>query len=218
MHNDYERFTRPLADTHAMTVRESAAITPLAVTGEPWDGETARALLCGVDTLYMSFDLPVSEAIWERLEQEQQIAQRVHQDRGAVHCPEWLNAILRPTGAKGGYRFLIESDTWSIKLLRDIPNRPPIFVEMRAFTLKTHPGGVIGACQEVCTFLQDVLLEDQDPRTVCRAVNLDVARCSRLDLHADWPGGLHPTLAQGQPRLFLRPGRVHWHPVLSGHA
>jgi hypothetical protein len=208
--------TEPM-ETRALTVRESAAIAPLAVTGEPWDGETARTLLCGVDTLYMSFDLPVSEAMWERLDQEQQIAQQIQQERRAVHCPEWLNAILRPTGAKGGYRFLIESDAWSLKLLRDIPNRPPIFVEMRAFNLKTHPGGVIGACQDVCTFLQDILLEDQDPRTVCQAINLDVARCSRLDLHSDWQGGWHPTLAEGGHRLFIRPGQVDWHPFLSGN-
>src|SRR5258707_1320374 len=136
-------------EARAVAKRDSMAMAPLVVTGEPWEKCAARALLCGVDTLYMSFDLPVSEAMWERLDQEQQIAQLVHQERGAVHCPEWLGAIMRPTGAKGGYRFLIESDAWSIKLLRDIPNRPPIFVEMRAFHLKTHPGGVIGACQDV---------------------------------------------------------------------
>ena len=205
------------AHLRALAVPESTALVPVAVTGEPWDHTGARALLCGVDTLYMSFDLPASEAMWERLDQEQQIAQQLQQERRAVHCPEWLGAIMRPTGAKGGYRFLIESDAWSIKLLRDIPNRPPIFVEMRAFALKTHPGGVIGACQDVCTFLQDVLLEDQDPRTVCRAVNLDVARCSRLDLHGDWQGGWHPTLAEGEQRLFIRPGQVDWHPFLSGN-
>src|SRR5260370_444225 len=206
------------AHLRALTVCASTTLVPVAVTGEPWDHSRARALLCGVDTLYMSFDLPVSQAMWARLDQEQQIAQQLQQERRAVHCPEWLGASMRPTGAKGGYRFLIESNAWSIKLVRDIPNRPPIFVEMRAFTLKTHAGGVIGACQEVCTYLQDVLLEDQDPRTVCKAINLDVARCSRLDLHGDWQGGWHPTLAEGEHRLFIRPGQVDWHPFLSGNA
>src|SRR5260370_12633488 len=210
--------TRAATGTRTLTGRESAALTALAVPSEPWDYDAARALLCGVDTLYMSFDLPVSEMMWERLIEEQQIAQQLQHERRAVYCPEWLNAILRPTGAKGGYRFLIESDDWNIKLLRDIPNRPPIFVAMRAFNLKTHSAGVIGACQDVCTFLQDVLLEDQDPRTVCKAINLDVARCSRLDLHCDWQGGWHPTLAEGEHRLFIRPGQVDWHPFLSGNA
>src|SRR5258708_34556523 len=114
------------AHLRALTVCASTTLVPVAVTGEPWDHSRARALLCGVDTLYMSFDLPVSEAMWERLDQEQQIAQLVHQERGAVPCPEWLNAIVRPTGAKCGYRFLIESDAWSIKLLPILPNRPPI--------------------------------------------------------------------------------------------
>jgi hypothetical protein len=165
----------------------------------------------------MSFDLPVSEAMWAALDREQQLAKQVQEERRAVHCPQWLNAILRPTGAKGGYRFLIESDAWSIKLLRDVPNRPPIFVELRAFALHTHTDGVLGLCQEVCTYLQDVLLEDQDPKTVSAAINVDVARCSRLDLHCDWQGGWHPTLAEGEHRLFLRPGQVDWHPYLSGN-
>jgi hypothetical protein len=39
--------------------------------------------------------------MWARLDQEQQLAKQVHEERRAVHCPEWLNAILRPTGAKG---------------------------------------------------------------------------------------------------------------------
>jgi hypothetical protein len=187
------------------------------VDAEAWDADTPRVLLCGVDTLYLSFDLPVSTAMWAQLDQEQQIAKQVYEERRAVHCPEWLNAILHPTGAKGGYRFLIESDAWSIKLLRDVPNRTPIFVELRAFALHTHPDGVLGLCQEVCTYLQDVLLEDQDPKAVCAAINVDVARCSRLDLHCDWQGGWHPTLAEGEDRLFLRPGQVDWHPYLSGN-
>src|SRR5579859_5021183 len=203
--------------SRALTVRPPLALAPLAVEGEPWGDEIARALLCGVDTLYLSFDLAVSEAMWAQLEQEQVIAKQVDQERRAVHCPEWLNAILRPMGARGGYRFLIETEAWSIKLLRDVPNRPPIFVELRAFALHTHPGGALGACQEVCTFLQDVLLDDQDPELVCRAINLDVARCSRLDLHCDWQGGWHPTLAEGEQRLFVRPGQVDWHPYLSGN-
>jgi hypothetical protein len=187
----------------ALSMVASRAVMPQVMDAEPWDAGAPRVLLCGVDTLYLSFDLPVSEEMWTKLDHEQQLAKQVQEERRAVHCPEWLNAILRPSGAKGGYRFLIESDAWSIKLLRDVPNRPPIFVELRAFALHTHPEGVLGLCQDVCTYLQDVLLEDQDPKMVSQAINVDVARCSRLDLHCDWQGGWHPTLAEGEHRLFL---------------
>jgi hypothetical protein len=201
----------------ALATAAPHALMPQVVDAEPWDAGAARVMLCGIDTLYLSFDLPVSEAMWATLEAEQQLAQQVFAERRAVHCPAWLNAIVRPTGAKGGYRFLIESESWSIKLLREVPNRPPIYVELRALALHTHPDGVLGLCQEVCTYLQDVLLDDQDPRMVCQAINMDVARCSRLDLHCDWQGGWHPTLVEGEHRLFLRPGQVDWHPFLSGN-
>jgi hypothetical protein len=54
-----------------------------------------------VDGLECSFDVEVSEAIWERLEHERTIAQQLMQEHKAVHCPEWLGAQISPTGARG---------------------------------------------------------------------------------------------------------------------
>ena len=41
-----------------------------------------------------------------------------------------------------------------IKLLKGVPNRPPIYVEMRAYGLHTHEGGAIGACEAACGFIR----------------------------------------------------------------
>jgi len=48
--------------------------------------------------------------------------------RKSEHVPAWLNAVVHPVGAKGGYHFLLETPTFSIKLLKGVPNRPPIYV------------------------------------------------------------------------------------------
>jgi hypothetical protein len=161
----------------------------------------------GVDTLEFSLDVEVSEDMWARLEQERQVAELLHKERKAVHVPEWLGAQISPTGARGGYRFLLETSTFTVKLLRGVPHRPPIYVELRSFGLHTHAGGAAGACEEACAYIRDVLLADQDVDWAHRAVNLDTARCSRLDLHVDWQGGWHPSFEAGDERHFVK--RVH---------
>jgi hypothetical protein len=93
---------------------------------------------------------------------------------------------------------------FAIKLLRGVPNRPPIYVEMRAFGLHTHPGGAIGACEEACAFLRDALLADCNPEWAAEAITLDNARCSRLDLFIDWQGGWHPAYTMGDERHFVK--------------
>jgi hypothetical protein len=96
--------------------------------------------------LLAAFDTEVSEDTWGALLAEQTDAKDLYQERKADHCPEWLGACIRPFGAKGGYTFLIKrADMWSIKLLRGVPNRPAIGVEMRAYYLHTHPLGAEGA-------------------------------------------------------------------------
>ena len=94
----------------------------------------------GVDTLEFSFDVEIGQAMWDRLEEEKAIAQMLMQTRKAEHVPDWLNAVVHPVGAKGGYRFLLETPTFSIKLLQGRAERPPIYVEMRAYGLHTHEG------------------------------------------------------------------------------
>ena len=52
--------------------------------------------------------------------------------------------------------------------------------------------GAIGACEAACAFIRDTFLADEDPEWTAKVINLDVARCSRLDLFPDWQGGWHP--------------------------
>jgi hypothetical protein len=106
-----------------------------------------RVLLAGPDTLYFSCDLPLSEAMRERLSEEKATAQTLADER-RMHCPEWLGARVCPQGAKGGYAFLIETENFSVKLLGErIQNRPSVYLEMRAYALHTHPEGPQGACR-----------------------------------------------------------------------
>jgi hypothetical protein len=160
-----------------------------------------------VDSLEFSFDIEIGQAMWDRLEEEKAIAQMLMQTRKAEYVPDWLNAVVRPVGAKGGYRFLLETPTFSIKLLKGVPNRPPIYVEMRAYGLHTHEGGAIGACEAACAFIRDTLLADEDPEWTAKVINLDAARCSRLDLFMDWQGGWHPTFEVNDENGFIK--RVH---------
>jgi hypothetical protein len=78
--------------------------------------ERITPLLAGMDTVYFSCDLPMSDVMRERLIQEKAIAQTRAAQR-QVHCPEWLEARIAPQGAKGGYAFLIETEDFSVKLL-----------------------------------------------------------------------------------------------------
>jgi hypothetical protein len=108
--------------------------------------ERISPLLAGIDTVYFSCDLPLSDTIRERLAQEKTIAQ-AHAKQRKVHCPEWLEAHVAPQGAKGGYAFLIETEDFSVKLLGEhIQNRPSLFIEMRSHALHAHPEGAAGAC------------------------------------------------------------------------
>jgi hypothetical protein len=189
------------------TNNTTRALMRPAVDSETWAEWQPEIQNAGVDTLEFSFDVEIGQAMWDRLEEEKAIAQMLMQTRKAEHVPDWLNALVRPVGAKGGYRFLIETPTFSIKLLKGVPNRPPIYVEMRAYGLHTHEGGAIGACEEACAFIRETLLADEDPEWTAKVINLEVARCSRLDLFMDWQSGWHPTFDNGDERAFIK--RVH---------
>jgi hypothetical protein len=189
------------------TSTTARALMRTAVDSEAWAEWLPEIQNAGVDTLEFSFDIEIGQAMWERLEEEKEIAQMLMKTRKAEHVPDWLNAVVHPVGAKGGYRFLLETPTFSIKLLKGVPNRPPIYVEMRAYGLHTHEGGAIGACEAACAFIRDTLLADEDPEWTTKAINLDTARCSRLDLFTDWQRGWHPTFENGDERAFIK--RVH---------
>jgi hypothetical protein len=186
------------------TPQAETAVVPLSIDGEPCSAWEPTIQDAGVDTIEFSFDEEISSQMWEKLEAERLVAQLLMKERRAVHVPDWLNAQVSPIGARGGYHFLLEAPTFAVKLLRGVPGRPPIYVEMRAFGLHTHPGGAIGACEEACTFLREVLLADCDPEWAAAAITLDEARCSRLDLFLDWQGGWHPAYTVGDERHFVK--------------
>src|SRR5690348_13297844 len=127
----------------------------------PANEPPVRVLLAGPDTLYFSCDLPISDAMRDRLNEEKAAAQALADER-RVHCPEWLGARVCPQGAKGGYAFLIEAEDFSVKLLGEhIQNRPSVFIEMRSHALHTHPGGAAGACEAALTWVRTHLYVDQ---------------------------------------------------------
>ncbi len=190
-----------------METNETRALVPVTAEGEAWAEWMPTIQNAGVDTVEFSFDVEIGQAIWDRLDEEKETAKFLKKTRKAEHVPDWLNAIVRPVGAQGGYRFLLETPSFSIKLLKGVPNRPPIYVEMRAYGLHAHEGGAIGACEEACAFIRDVLLADEAPEWTAKAINLDAARCSRLDAFEDWQGGWHPTFEYGDDRHFIK--RVH---------
>lgn len=189
------------------TTTPGRALMPTVARAEPWTEWQPTIQNAGVDTVEFSFDIEISDEMWNRLEEERQIAQLLMQTRKAVHVPDWPNAEMHLTGARGGYRFLLETPTFSIKLLKGVPNRPPIYVEMRAFGLHTHDAGAIGACEAACVFIRETLLADQDQAWAAQSITLDAARCSRLDLFLDWQGGWYPAFTAGDENDFVK--RVH---------
>jgi hypothetical protein len=172
--------------------------------------QPTRALLAGPDTLYFSFEAQVSEAKMARLDVEKEMAMQADREN-AVHRPEWLGARVLPGGAKGGYRILIETAGFTVKVLGvGIRNRPGLYVEMRSLFLHMHPNGPAGACEAAIAWVREHLLVDQDAETVARLVSFKAAKLSRADLHIDWQGGYHPQLdsASDELRRFIRPGKT----------
>jgi len=62
------------------------------------EDERVTPLLAGMDTVYFSCDLPLSDAMRESLTHEKVNAQARAAQR-QVHCPEWLEARIAPQGA-----------------------------------------------------------------------------------------------------------------------
>jgi hypothetical protein len=169
--------------------------------------ERITPLLAGMDTVYFSCDLPLSDAVRERLTQEKAVAQA----RGkTAYCPEWLEARVAPQGAKGGYAFLIETEDFSVKLLgENIQNRPSVFIEMRSHALHTHPDGAPGACEAALAWVRAKLYANQVVAAK-DAISFSAAKIARADIHVDWQGGYSPALSNlsEELRCFIRPGRV----------
>jgi hypothetical protein len=176
------------------------------------DSAPMRVLLAGADTIYCSFDVSISDAMRTCLEEEKQAAQ-VAASAGQVHCPTWLGARVLPTGARGGYGLLVETEHFTVKLLgAGIPNRPGIYLELRSYFLHVHPHGPAGACEEAIAWVRAHLLADQDAATMAQLVSFKTAKLSRADLHIDWQGGYAPSLASITDELhrFIQPGKAKW--------
>jgi hypothetical protein len=170
------------------------------------DDENARTLLAGADTIHLSAEANVSEAVRAKLDAEKEAAKYAAKEN-AVHCPDWLGAQVHPHGTRGGYGHLIETEDFTVKVLgANIPNRPGLYLELRSLFLHTHPEGAKGACEEALCWARDQLLYDQDETTVRKAVSFDGVKLSRADLHIDWQGGWEPSPFDAPN--FVKPARV----------
>jgi hypothetical protein len=157
------------------------------------ESERIAPLLAGMDTVYFSCDLPLSDAVRERLTQEKSVAQ-AHAVQRQVRCPQWLEARIAAQGAKGGYAFLIETADFSVKLLGEhIQNRPSVFIEMRSHALHAHPEGAEGACEAALAWVRTHLYADQFVAAK-DAISFSAAKISRADIHVDGQGGYAPAL------------------------
>jgi hypothetical protein len=148
--------------------------------------ERSTPLLAGMDTVYFSCDLPLSDAMRERLTQEEAVVHSCAAQR-QVHFPEWLEARIAPQGAKGGYAFLIETDDFSVKLLGEhIQNRPRVFIEMRSHALHSHPEGAAGACEAALAWVVWTHLSSDQMIAAQDAISFSAAKNSRADIPIDW--------------------------------
>jgi hypothetical protein len=174
-------------------------------------------VLAGPDTIHLSADITVSDAVRAKLDAEKELAQRTSADGRTAHCPEWLGAQVFPHGSRGGYGHLLETDDFSVKVLGNgIPHRPGLYLELRSHFLHTHGLGPQGACEEALCWVRDQLLFDQNDDVVRSACSYDTARLSRVDLHADWQSGWIPSAELGDRLRFIKPARVKWHAFHDG--
>ncbi len=190
-----------------------ASLTPL-MPAERTAGEPL-VLLAGLDWLTLTSRARVSEEIYAQLA-EAKAAARLEEREGRAHCPSWLDAQVRPNGAKG-YPFLIETEDFTIKVAGEHQTTwPGLAIELRSHFLHTHPAGPSSACEEALGWVCSQLLYDQS-ETVHREVAFATVTVSRADLHIDWQGGWAPTFTEGEERRFIRPRNAHWHPYLVGN-
>ncbi len=180
------------------------------------DASDVVVLLAGLDTVCFSSRARVSEAVYAKL-REAKAAARLAEREGAVHCPDWLGAQVKPTGGRGGYPYLLDADDFTVKVAGEQQaSWPGLYVELRAHFLHTHSEGAQGACEEVLCWLREQLLYDQSESALA-AVRFETVSVSRADLHVDWQGGWAPSFAEGEQRRFIRPRTADWHPYISGN-
>jgi hypothetical protein len=172
--------------------------------------------LAGLDTIHISADCAISEAVRAKLDTEKEVAQLAAKGKTA-HCPDWLGAQVLPHGTRGGYGHLLETDDFTVKVLgKGIPHRPGLYVELRSHFLHTHPLSPRGACKEALCWIREQLLYDQEDALAGGACSFETVRLSRADLHADWQGGWIPAGEPDPTQRFIKPARVRWHAYHDG--
>jgi hypothetical protein len=153
-------------------------------------GSDVRVLLTGPDTLYFSFDVSISDAMRAQLKEEKQAAQ-VAASAGGVHYPAWLGARVLPTGARGGYALLVETEHFTVKLLgAGIPNRPGIYLELHTSFLHVHPAASARAV---------LLLEFKPAYSIGDRLTQHL---DALEQEAEDKGGLHDLLAHHFAKVY----------------
>ncbi len=180
------------------------------------DAADVAVLLAGLDTLGLTSQARCSEAVYDKLAGAK-LAARLAEAEGAAYCPEWLGAQVRPTGARGGYPYLIDADDFAVKVAgQHQASWPGICLELRAHFLHAHPLGPRGACEEALCWVRERLLYDLVESDL-RGMRFETVSVSRADLHVDWQGGWAPRFADGEERRFIRPRNAQWHPYLVGN-
>jgi hypothetical protein len=140
---------------------------------------------------------------------------REEERAGRVHCPEWLDAQLRPSGVQG-YPYVIDTEAFSVRVAGEHQvSWPGLCVELRSHFLHTHPDGARGACEDALGWVCSQLLYDQPP-AVHEQASFGAVNVSRADLHIDWQSGFVPTFSEGEERRFIRPRSLLWHPYIVG--
>jgi len=86
-----------------MVVEDSASSRDLSEGGlVPDKGRgTAQVCLAGPDTLHLSADIAISDAVRAKLDAGKEVAQLAAKGN-AVHCPDWLGAQVLLHGTRGG--------------------------------------------------------------------------------------------------------------------
>jgi hypothetical protein len=172
-------------------------------------------LLFGMDNAYLSFDLEVSPAIFEKLVAEQAEARVARSERNAAYCSPWLDALVYPGGMYGFAIIIDRAGEWTIKVQKGNTQRPGVYLEMRAKALHTHPNGPFAAVEAAVAWIRTTLYADQDQKEQDQ-IQLGKEKLARYDIHLDWQGLWHPTLEAGEARCFIKPSRAGWRPFMSG--
>jgi len=201
---------------HNSHLKPRACVSPAVGWAPDADAGMVVVLLAGIDTVGLSTQARVSEAVYGKLA-EAKASARLAEAAGAVHCPDWLGAQVKPTGARGGYPYLLETDDFAVKVAGPHQTTwPGICAELRAHFLHAHALGSRGACEEALCWIREQLLYDRDEAERQR-VRFETVSVSRADIHIDWQGGWAPSFTDGEERRFIRPRNAHWHPFLVGN-